>query len=57
VDKKLDIVRPCEGVIAEGELHGRRFEILNPGGDDLWAFLDFRSLGLNLNNQHTYVEY
>jgi hypothetical protein len=21
VDKKLDVVRPCEGVIAEGELH------------------------------------
>jgi hypothetical protein len=39
MDKKLNVVRPCEGVIAEGELHGRRFEILNPGRDDLWAFV------------------
>jgi hypothetical protein len=39
VDKKLDVVRPCEGVIAESEFHGRRFEILNPGGDDLWTFV------------------
>ena len=39
MDKKLDVVRPCEGVIAEGELHGHRFEILNPSGNDLWAFI------------------
>jgi hypothetical protein len=26
-------------MIAKGELHGRRFKILNPGRDDLWAFV------------------
>ena len=44
VDKKLDLVRPGERVIAEGELHGRRSEILNPGGDDLWAFSEREGL-------------
>jgi hypothetical protein len=44
VDKKLDVVRPCEGVIAEGELHRRRFEIPNPGGDDLWTFVGLERL-------------
>jgi hypothetical protein len=39
VHKKLDVVRPCQGVIAEGELHGRRFEIPNPSRDDLRAFV------------------
>jgi hypothetical protein len=49
VDEKLDVVRPCQGVIAEGELHGRRLEILNPSGDDLWAFIGRKGL-LRSNN-------
>jgi hypothetical protein len=39
VDEELDAVWPRQRVIAEGELHRGRFEILHAGGRDLRTFV------------------